>query len=242
MMKRFIHKIWNHWLVLLKDRAYRISLISAVLLFILGMVLHDYVNAYNDSVKYLPVGDLILDNIPTINLEYLFTWGFYFIITLIVLYPLFFRQEIVPFALKTYALLIIVRLGFITLTHVGPPVGFFYDGTYEFLDTPFDALLFRNDLFFSGHVSFTFMGYLLYRESKQFKWFLLWSTFVMACTVLFMHVHYSIDVFAAFFITYGIYALSNKLFNNLNMRFKERLRAYGKEVWKKRFDKLKGKG
>jgi hypothetical protein len=38
-----------------------------------------------------------------------------------------------------------------------------------------------------------------------------------------MHVHYSIDVFSAFFITYGVYALSLRLFGNLTARFLEKL-------------------
>ena len=43
----------------------------------------------------------------------------------------------------------------------------------------------------------------------------------MAFSVLAMLVHYSIDVFAAFFITYGTYKLSDNIFNKLNLRFKK---------------------
>jgi hypothetical protein len=35
---------------------------------------------------------------------------------------------------------------------------------------------------------------------------------ILASTVLLMHVHYSIDVAAAYFITYGVYVLGNKMF------------------------------
>jgi hypothetical protein len=34
------------------------------------------------------------------------------------------------------------------------------------------------------------------------------SSIILAITVLLMHVHYSIDVLSAYFITYGVYKLS----------------------------------
>jgi hypothetical protein len=34
----------------------------------------------------------------------------------------------------------------------------------------------------------------------------------MAITVLFGHLHYSIDVFAAYFIAHGVFVLSRRLF------------------------------
>ena len=55
--------------------------------------------------------------------------------------------------------------------------------------------------------------------------------------MLLMHVHYSIDVFAAFFIAYGVYAFSDKVFNNLNIRFNRKIRVHG---WKALQEKLKG--
>ena len=36
------------------------------------------------------------------------------------------------------------------------------------------------------------------------------SSIILGITVLLMHVHYSIDVFSAYFIVYGIYVLGNK--------------------------------
>jgi membrane-associated phospholipid phosphatase len=49
-----------------------------------------------------------------------------------------------------------------------------------------------------------FMAFLVFRKETIGKFFLI-LTAIFSVTVLLMHVHYSIDVFSAFFITYGVY-------------------------------------
>ncbi len=224
MISKFFKKWAFNWKLLLTDRAYNISFIVGILVFVGAFVLNYYVSAYNDSKVYLSVGDLILNSIPTYDLDFIFTWGIYFVVMSFSFYVTLFRPELIPFVLKTFGLLLIVRCGFITLIHVGPPEGFFYDEGVDFGSSidPLRKIIFKNDLFFSGHTSIPFMGFLLL-ERGRFRWFMLFSSIVMGITVLLMHVHYSIDVFAAFFITHGIYSLSNKVFKDLNLRFQERL-------------------
>ena len=79
----------------------------------------------------------------------------------------------------------------------------------------FTVLDFKNALFFSGHTAVPFLGFLLFRKEKIGIFFLI-ATIVMALTVLFMHVHYSIDVFAALFITWGSYGIGEWLFRKIN--------------------------
>ena len=64
-----------------------------------------------------------------------------------------------------------------------------------------EIINFTKDLFFSGHVSFAFLGYLLLRKEKIIGYLLLASSIFMSFAVLAMHLHYTIDVVAAFFFT-----------------------------------------
>ena len=209
----------HHWKVLLKDKAYLYSLFLGFAVLIGAYIVNHFASVINDSYVYVSVGDFILDKIPTYNMEFFFTWVMYGLMAICFFYPVIFKPELVPFGLKTFGMLILLRCGFINLTNIGPPDGFFYDGG-RVGGSALSDLLFRNDLFFSGHTSYPFLGYLLFKESK-IKWLLLAGSILMAITVLAMHVHYSIDVFAAFFITYGTYKLSDNIFNKLNLRFKK---------------------
>jgi membrane-associated phospholipid phosphatase len=236
MIKEFFLKFVHHWKVLLKDRAYLVSLILGFAVLAGALTVNYLVSFYQDSFNFASVGDFILDDIPTYNLDFLFRWGFYGVISMIVLYPVLFKPEIAPFVLKTYGILILVRSCFIVLTHVGPPAGFFYGDPSLFEEL--SVFRFKNDLFFSGHTSVPFLAFLLFKKS-HFKWVMLLSSFVMGVTVLLMHVHYSIDVFAAFFIAYGIYGFSDKIFNNLNIRFRKRIKIHGWKAFQRRLNRLR---
>lgn len=228
-MKEFFLKWAYHWKVLVDDPVYRASFLAGGILLFGAYIVNDLANAYGDARTYTSVGDIIIDNLPVVNLEFLYTWGMYFLIGLIVFCPLFLKPEMAPFAMKTMAVMMYLRSGFILLTNFGPPVGFFYEsakvGGHVLSD-----FLFRNDLFFSGHVAYPFLAFLIFREIRWASWIFLLGALVQSVTVLFMHVHYSIDVFAAYFIAYGLYKFSEYVFARLNLRFKNRLKMYGLDV------------
>ncbi|MFA6917502.1 MAG: phosphatase PAP2-related protein [Candidatus Gracilibacteria bacterium] len=239
MIKEYFLKTLHHWKILLKDKAYVWSLIVGVLVLCLAVFTDRYASLYHDQHVYSSVGDLILNNIPTYNLEFLFFQGIYAIILMIAFYSVFFEPEMVPFGLKTFGLLIIVRAGFIILTYLGPPQGFYFGDGVIGADSPLKGLFFTNDLFFSGHTALPFLAYLLFKKNWWFRVIMLIGAFGMGIVVLLMHIHYSIDVFSAFFITYGIYALSNNIFNKLNLRFQQRIELYGWKSLRDRIQKMK---
>jgi len=229
MIKEYIAKAIHHWRILLEDKAFVISLIVGNIVFWGATAFQMSVSAFLDESIQPSMQDRLLDLLPTLNLNFFFVYVFFSLIVLVAAYTIIVRPEKMPFLLKTYGILILTRTAFIVLTEVGPPVGV----DPVFVSNSFEEFFFRNDLFFSGHTAVPFVAYLLYKDVWLGKVMLVGSI-VMAATVLLMHVHYSIDVFAAPFIAYGVYSFSDEVFNHLNLRFHKRIKFYGWRTLKKK--------
>jgi hypothetical protein len=109
------------------------------------------------------------------------------------------------------ALFIIIRAVFISLTHVGvyptavdPGLGFF-DGVYSYLN-------FQLGFFFSGHTGLPFLFALIFWHERSTRLVFLAVSLIFGIAVLFGHIHYSIDVFAAPFMAYGIFGIAKRFF------------------------------
>lgn len=152
------------------------------------------------------VTDIILDNIPVINLAPIFVWG-PVLLFIIIVAILLWEPYYLPFTLESLALFYIVRSAFMTLTHIGP--------YYESAALPPTWILnwtLDGGLFFSGHTGMPFLMALVFWKYPKIRWTFIAFSILFGASVLFSHIHYSIDVVAAFFITYSIYALAKKIF------------------------------
>ena len=115
----------------------------------------------------------------------------------------------IPFAIKSIALFVLVRSVFVTLTHLGvssavlPP---------DFASNFIKRFMYGGDRFFSGHTGLPFLMALIFWKNKRLRIFCIVSALFFGAVVLMVHVHYSIDVLAAFFITYTIYHLAEAFF------------------------------
>lgn len=190
------------------------KLIAISLMFILiAIIANFYAGSYADrkAAGSAAVSDIILDAIPVVNLSYIFVFGYLLMYVVFFFYPIFFRVRDIHIIFSQFSLLILVRSFFLTLTHLKVPTDSIPVDWMWILD----KINFQNDLFFSGHVAIAFLGYLIFRKEKIGIFFLI-ATPVMALTVLFMHLHYSIDVFAAIFITYGTFKIGGWLFKEVN--------------------------
>ncbi|MEK7134975.1 MAG: phosphatase PAP2-related protein, partial [Patescibacteria group bacterium] len=76
----------------------------------------------------------------------------------------------------------------------------------------FRNLMFGADYFFSGHTGLPFLLALSYWSNKYLRNIFLTISFIFGASALLGHYHYSIDVFAAFFISYGILHIARWLF------------------------------
>jgi hypothetical protein len=196
------------WKYELKKHKYLIAL--SLLFFAIATILTYLAGIYVSNTQGSAVQDLILDHLPVVDLSFIFVFGEIAIIAAIFLYPLFFNVKELHKAASQLSLLILVRAIFICFTHLQAPAGA-VSLSYPW---PFTLLDFRNDLFFSGHTAIPFLGFLVFKNSR-IRWVFLAASIVMAITVLLMHVHYSIDVLSAFFITYGTYKIGEWFFKRV---------------------------
>ena len=104
-----------------------------------------------------------------------------------------------------YFLVYFFRIFSISLIPLDPPIGTII------LDDPilywFGGGDITKDLFYSGHTSSTFMAFLI-TKNKKAKTFIGISLLIIVVGMLLQRVHYSIDVYAAFFFTFTAYRLA----------------------------------
>jgi len=210
-MKKLFNYFWNN-ICKQKDEflEHKYLLLLSLFLLIIAGFSNYFAGVYTNKVGAVIATDLILDNIPTLDLSFLFIYGFLLILLILVVYTLFFKFNYLHNVISQFSFLVIIRSLFMCLTHLKLPS----DAINVVFPSFLSILSFNNDLFFSGHVSVPFLGFLLFKDSK-IKYFFLIASIAMGVIVLFMHVHYSIDVLSAFFITYGIYKFGNWLFKKI---------------------------
>src|SRR3989344_1642190 len=194
-------------------REHRRSLYVGLLLLFISLFIEVVAGRYSArrALDASFVNDLILDNLAAVNLDFIIVEGaIVFWVAVSVL--LFSRPRYLLFGLKAIALFIITRSFFISLTHIG-----LYPDQIEFGVTDigyrfYGLFTFQGNFFFSGHTGLPFLLSLVFWDNMPWRKFFLAVAIVFGVSVLLAHVHYSIDVSAAPFITYGIFKVTQKLF------------------------------
>lgn len=190
------------------------SLYLGILLFILSVIIQITLGRYSAhrAVSANSVHDIFLDNLPVVNLDFVIVagdvalWVFAWIL-------LTKRPRYLIFGTKAIALFNISRAFFISLTHIGAYPGALSPGPGDFGYGVYRLFTFQGNYFFSGHTGFPFLLALVFWDNKRLRWFFLAITVIFGASVLLAHVHYAIDVFAAPFIVYGMYAVTKKVFS-----------------------------
>jgi hypothetical protein len=156
-----------------------------------------------------PSPDLLLRSLPLVDLRVVFVWGFAAFLLWAFMAGWIYERQRGAHILWLYCLLILVRAGFLILTPMHLPKGALLprqDSLHLFIGS---YVNFKHDLFFSGHTAMPYLGYLVHR-TRWVSWSFLGLAILMAATVLLTRLHYSIDVFAAFFITYALYRFERR--------------------------------
>lgn len=202
-MENFFQRYRHYW----EEKRFRRSVWVGVIFFLGSLIANRYASLFATAQASNSVSDLLLDNIPVMNVEWIvndvaafFGFSMFFLIL--------WQPRRIPFILKSAALFILIRSGFIIFTHLAP---FPYRVTLDPNDI-FGTLTYGGDYFFSGHTGMPYLFALIYWREVRVRFYCLAAAALLSTGVLLGHLHYSIDVFAAFFITYGIFVMSKRFF------------------------------
>lgn len=201
-MKSLIDRHEKMW----TNRFFVVSTVASLLFFAGSLFVNYGAMIYSAERVGNATTDVLLQNLPVIDTDIVFTEGaILFVVFLIVL--LLLQPKTIPFTLKSIALFIVIRAIFVSMTHLAPyPDRIVSDiGNLQYFSA-------GADLFFSGHTGLPFMLAFIFWENKRLRIFFIFSSIVGAVAVILGHLHYTIDVFSAFFIAFGIYHIALKFF------------------------------
>lgn len=202
-MEKVIAKHKSYW----SQKSFLYSALVSFMLFAISLVINYFAGIYVNKVASNVVADVVLSNLPVINTNGIFIEGFLIFVALLVSLMIHEPKRI-PFILKSIAFFIVIRSAFITLTHIGPFPG------RSLAEEPMAIKVFTSgaDLFFSAHTGLTFLLALIFWEQYYLRSIFLIFSIIAGVSVLLSHMHYSIDVAAAFFITHSIFMIAKRLF------------------------------
>ncbi len=194
-----------------QGRVFRTKLITAFLLFLGLLIFLPSFFAFIQKREGVVLNDWLLQYLPAHDfsiLIFIIIWSvFLLVIVRSIQDPAVFLTLIV-----CSVVLLLARMSTIYFFALNPPEGLIV------LKDPLTSLTYggrgifiTKDLFFSGHTSNLFLVYLCLPK-KNDKRFVLLCALTVAILVLVQHVHYSMDVAAAFLITFFLVKFSRKIF------------------------------
>lgn len=201
------HTYKRRWLVCAENSGFYLDLIISSGIFFLSLIINQYAIIFATERASNPVTDLILSNIPLFDVDQLFVYGTAVVAAYAIVLCLTEPKRI-PFALRTVALFFVIRAIFVSLTHLAP----FEQHLSSDFGPTVNHIFFGGDRFFSGHTGLPFLAALAFWHIPFQRYFFLTASVFFGVIVLMGHLHYSIDVLSAYFITYSIFSIAVWLF------------------------------
>jgi hypothetical protein len=213
MRERAMKNISTHYRTIFYNKEIAWHVILSIVFFVLSTIATYFAYNYTNTTGGSVVQDIILDNIRTYDVAPIYFGGMLLLIIIPTVIFIFDPRKL-PFGLEVSALFFVVRAIFMIMTHLSPQnIAYYHYIEHEHhVSSVLFSLSSGTDMFFSGHTGYPFLLSLLFWDSRPWRYFFLSFSIIMAITVLLGHLHYSIDVFAAFFIAHGVYVLSRRMF------------------------------
>jgi len=202
----YITEIVHSLIPVIKSRYLYIGLISVFVGIGLNIASETYLHNYMSEGKTLPMlSDLILDNLPFIDVSLVYDIVCLIPILLVLIYIVNKKDyNRIPLFFVMIGLFYIVRGIFIVLTPFGnPPL---FNGS----DPLFNGFsLYEIGVYPSGHVGNVFLLLLLVKDSR-YKLIISFCLVIVIVALFLAHGHYSIDILSGIFFAYAIRAFGEK--------------------------------
>ena len=191
-------------------RSFKIKTIVALTLVANILLMLPTFFAFIEKREGIVLQDFVLERIPAMDVSiptFVIIWS----VVLLVFYRIYQNPRLFLLIAYGFILMCLARIVTISLFPLNPPAGIIelkdpianiaYGGKGIFI---------TKDLFYSGHTGNMFLFFLCL-QGKWDKIITLTASFLIGLLLLIQHIHYSIDVIAAFLFTYFIYLGAKKL-------------------------------
>ncbi|MFA5172856.1 MAG: phosphatase PAP2-related protein [Candidatus Paceibacterota bacterium] len=201
-------KILDKYRPYLSNKRFIRSAIFSALFLIISLIFNFYAGVYATEKASNSVQDIILSNTHPIDVDGTFTYG-PLVLWFFVFFLLLSEPKRIPFTLKTITLFVFIRSVFFSTTHLGPFPDHIDLDYSSFLVWAFTS---GGDLFFSGHTGLPFLLSFIFGYNFYLRLFFIVASIFFGIIVLLAHLHYSIDVLSAFFISFAIFKIAETIF------------------------------
>jgi len=191
---------------LLRNKHFYIGLFILYFGIQVNLFSQEYLHNFIKYGNVLPsLSDLILNNLPYWDIDYLYDIFSVIALVIFVIYVIHSCEyQRVPYFLTLCGIFMFVRGVFVVLTPFGQPPEF--DGT-EGLFKGFSK--FELGVYPSGHTGISYMYFLLARDTL-YKLLILGCLVITILSLFFSRGHYSIDVLSGLFFAYAIKSFGDK--------------------------------
>ena len=198
------------WSKAWQERRFRNKTIIALLLVTIILTLLPTFFAFIEKREGMVLQDYLLDAIPAMDVSiptFIIIWT----VVILVLYRIYQNPRLFLVVAYGFILMCLARILTISLLPLNPPTGIItLQDPVANIAYGGNGIFITKDLFYSGHTGNMFLFFLCL-EAKWDKIIALTASFLIGLLVLIQHIHYSIDVFAAFIFTYFIYLGAKKI-------------------------------
>lgn len=203
-LRNHFRNIVPAWREALGERSFTLKLLLTPGLFFLYSAITQHLGNYVEMRKGVQLEDKLLYLFPSFDFSAPVFFLLYTSLALVVITHID-KPKIILRIIEMHFAVAVVRQICILLVALDPPSGLivlrdmFLENTVYPRHTPL-----TKDLFFSGHVASVWL-YFLCAEKKFVRYYMIAATFMMSFMILSMRVHYTYDVYGAFFFTTILY-------------------------------------